>query len=218
MDSVTSERHAGIILCGGGSRRMGCDKAWLPFGDRRMLQRVVDTLQQVVQPVVAVASQSQILPPLPSAVEVVYDPEEGRGPLQGIVSGLEAVAGRADAAFLSSCDAPLLRPGFVTHLLDALGEYDIVVPKEGEYYHPLCAVYRASLLPVANEVLRAGRGRIDGMYPRCRVHALPVDSLRAVDENLDSLLNANVPDDYRAALAAAGVPQTCRPENGWGVD
>ena len=85
-------RMGGIVLCGGRSSRMGRPKAWLPFGDELMLPRVVRILGAVVSPVVVVAAPDQDVPPLPPEIEIVRDPEEGRGPLQGLAAGLEAVA------------------------------------------------------------------------------------------------------------------------------
>src|SRR5690349_7691008 len=103
-------RTAGIVLCGGQSSRMGKPKAWLPFAGEIMLPRVVRLLAEAVTPIVVVAAPGQDVPELPAGVDVVRDPERGRGPLQGLAAGLEALTGRADAAYLSSCDVPLLRP------------------------------------------------------------------------------------------------------------
>jgi molybdopterin-guanine dinucleotide biosynthesis protein A len=96
----------GVVLCGGQSSRMGRPKAWLPFGDEWMLPRVVRLLGEAAAPLVVVAAPGQDVPPLPSGVTLVRDPEQGRGPLQGLVAGLAALRGRADAAYLSSCDVP----------------------------------------------------------------------------------------------------------------
>src|ERR1051326_5390008 len=109
---------AGIILCGGQSKRMGRPKAWLPFGDEVLLQRVERILRAVVQPIVVVAAPDQDIPSLPGDVTVVRDAERGRGPLQGLAAGLGALAGRADAAYVSSCDVPLLGAEFVRRLID----------------------------------------------------------------------------------------------------
>src|SRR5947207_9913868 len=103
----------GIVLCGGQSKRMGRPKAWLPFGGELMLPRVVRLLGEAAAPVVVVAAPGQEVPPLPPDVTVVRDEEKGRGPLQGLAAGLDALAGRAEAAYLSSCDVPFLRPAFV---------------------------------------------------------------------------------------------------------
>src|SRR5919198_2907358 len=130
-------RTAGIVLCGGRSSRMGRPKAWLPFGGEVLLARVVRLLSEAVESVVVVAAPGQDVPALPPGVEVVRDPldAQGRGPLQGLAVGLEALRGRADAAYLSSCDAPFLRPAFVRRLIDLLGEHSVCVPEAGGFRH-----------------------------------------------------------------------------------
>ena len=110
-------RVGGIVLCGGRSSRMGQAKAWLPFGNELILPRVVRILSEVVCPTVVVAAPGQEVPPLPADVEIARDPEEGRGPLQGLVAGLEAMRDRVDAVYLSSCDAPFLPPAFVRRII-----------------------------------------------------------------------------------------------------
>src|SRR5947209_8147557 len=107
----------GVVLCGGRSSRMGRPKAWLPFGDELMLPRVVRVLGGVVDPVVVVAAPGQDVPPLPAGVEVVRDEVEGKGPLGGLAAGLAALAGRADAAYLSACDVPFLQADFVRRVI-----------------------------------------------------------------------------------------------------
>src|SRR5262245_16438496 len=109
-------KPAGIVLCGGQSSRMGRPKAWLPFGGEPMLVRVLRVLGQCCSPLVAVAAPGQDLPPLPEGVQVARDPERGRGPLQGLAAGLEALAGQAEAAYVSSCDVPFLSAAFVERM------------------------------------------------------------------------------------------------------
>jgi molybdopterin-guanine dinucleotide biosynthesis protein A len=72
--------------------------------------------------VVVVAAPGQDVPPLPSEVGIVRDEVEGRGPLQGLAAGLAALEGKADAAYLSSCDAPFLLPEFVRRMAGLLEE------------------------------------------------------------------------------------------------
>src|SRR5690242_617824 len=103
----------GIVLCGGLSTRMGRPKAWLPFGDELMLPRVVRIVSEVVSPVVVVAARGQVVPELPREVQMVRDEYEACGPLAGLAVGLAALAGRCAAAYLTSCDVPLLTPQFV---------------------------------------------------------------------------------------------------------
>src|SRR5262249_37591092 len=126
----------GIILCGGQSKRMGRPKAWLPFGNELMLQRVTRILGTVVKPLVVVAAPQPEVPTLPADVAVVRDAERGRGPLQGLSAGLAALQGKCEAAYLSSCDAPFLQTGFVQRIIELLGHHSISVLREGELYHP----------------------------------------------------------------------------------
>src|SRR5437588_9723347 len=127
----------GLVLCGGRSSRMGRPKAWLPVGDEFMLQRVVRLVGEAVAPVVVVAAPGQEVPPLPEDVAVVRDRVEGRGPLMGLAAGLAALAQSADAAFVTGCDAPLLRPAFVRHLIDQLGRASVCVPSVAGFAQPL---------------------------------------------------------------------------------
>jgi len=204
-EMIVDRQVGGIVLCGGKSKRMGSPKAWLPFGDERLLQRVVRTLLGPLDHLAVVAAPDQNLPPLPPDVILTRDSVAGKGPLQGLATGMAALSGRVEAAYVSSCDVPFLQPAFVRHLIGLLEDDDIVIPKEGEFYHPLAAVYRTSVLPAAETLLRHGRLRIIYLFEECRVRAVPVEDLRVVDPDLRSLQNVNSLEDYRAALEAAGL-------------
>jgi molybdopterin-guanine dinucleotide biosynthesis protein A len=197
-------RVAGLVLSGGRSSRMGLPKATLPFGPELMLQRVVRLLAPVVAPIVVVAASGQELPPLPGEIVTTRDEREGRGPLEGLLAGLTAVASHAEAAYATSCDVPLLLPAFVRHMIERLGDNEIAVAVEGEFVHPLAAVYRTSVLPHIEELLAAERLRPAFLFERVKTCRVPVDELRAVDPQLTTLQNLNRPEDYLAALAAAG--------------
>ena len=190
---------AGIILCGGQSKRMGRPKAWLPFGDELMLPRVVRLLSEVASPIVVVAAPDQDLPPLPPDITVVRDEERGRGPLQGLAAGLETLIGRADAAYVSSCDVPFLRPQFVRRMIELLGEASICVPKVGEHHHPLAAVYRVSVLPAVRQLLARDRLRPFFLFEAEPTRVVLAEEL-ADDPQLQSLRNLNTPEEYDAAL------------------
>jgi molybdopterin-guanine dinucleotide biosynthesis protein A len=190
----------GIVLCGGQSSRMGRPKAWLPFGDEVMLQRVVRILGSVVAPVVVVAAPEQEVPPLPADITVVRDEERGRGPLQGLLAGLQALRGKVDAAFLSSCDAPFLKPAFVRRLIDLLVAASICVPRVGEYHHPLAAVYRLDVIDVVQRLLGENRLRPVFLFESVATRVVEAKELADIDPDTDSLHNMNTPEDYEAAL------------------
>ena len=191
------------MLCGGRSSRMGRPKAWLPFGNETMLQRVVRTLSEVVNPIVVVAAPDQEVPSVPSDVEIVRDKREGLGPLAGLAAGLTALHGRVNAAYVSSCDVPLLTPDFVRAVIGHLGEHDLAIPRDANYHHPLAAVYRTSLGERCEALLAKGRRRPFDLVTMSNTQEIDVAELRSVDPNLDSLRNANTPDEYEALLRQA---------------
>ena len=193
-------RTAGVILCGGQSSRMGRPKAWLPVGGETMLARVVRLLGEVVSPLVVVAAPEQELPPIPADILIVRDPEKGRGPLVGIAAGLSALMGKADAAYVSSCDVPLLRPAFVRRMIDLLGDHIACVPEVGGYRHPLAAVYRVEVAAIAAELLAADKLRPAFLFERVATRVVRAEDFAEVDPEGESLRNLNTPEEYERAL------------------
>lgn len=193
----------GIVLCGGQSRRMGQPKAWLPFAGELLLPRVVRRLSEVVQPVVVVAAPGQDVPPLPSEISVVRDEVFGRGPLQGLVAGLNFLNGQLDAAYLSSCDVPFLRPEFVCRMMQLLGEYQACVPRVDGFYHSLAAVYRLEILAAVQRLLDRNQFRANALFEAVPTRVVEAAELVAVDPGLESLRNLNTPEDYEKALRSS---------------
>jgi molybdenum cofactor guanylyltransferase len=155
-----------------------------------------------------VRAPGQALPALPPEVEVIDDPREGLGPVQGIAAGLAALAGRAEIAFVSSTDLPFLHPAFVRRVLRAAEEgADVVLPVVRGYPQPLAAAYRTALAPVAEKLAATQRLRPAFLFEECVVTRLDEAALRAdpvvaaLDPALDSVVNVNEPADYQAARA-----------------
>ncbi len=198
-------KRGAIILAGGQSRRMGTPKADLPFGPETLLTRLIRILSPLVSDCVVVAAAGQSPASLPAKVQLVHDERPARGPLEGLRAGLSASAS-CDACYVSSCDAPLLQSSFVTTLFDLLRPDDqIVVPRDTSHFHPLAAVYRHSVLPHVEELLRQDRLRPFFLFERVVTRAVDVEDLRVVDPTLQSLRNLNSPADYHQALAQLGL-------------
>jgi molybdopterin-guanine dinucleotide biosynthesis protein A len=200
---------AGIVLAGGRSSRMGTPKAALEWHGSTLLRRTAGILARVADgPVVVVRAAGQALPALPPAVEVVDDPCEGLGPVQGLAAGLAAVAGRAEIAFVCSTDLPFLHPAFARRILRAVADgADVGLPVARGYPQPLAAAYRTTLAAVAERLVREQRLRPAFLFDECTVTRLDDAALRAdpilaaLDPDLDSVLNVNEPADYEAARA-----------------
>jgi molybdenum cofactor guanylyltransferase len=172
-----------------------------------LLRRTVSVLARAVTgPVLVVRAPGQPLPDLPPEVEVLADPREGLGPLQGIAVGLAALSDRADAAFVCSTDLPFLHPAFISAVLGALTpELDVALPVARGYPQPLAAAYRTSLAPVVASLVAADRLRPAFLFDQCRVLRLDDATLRAepavaaLDPRLDSVVNVNELHEYEQA-------------------
>jgi molybdopterin-guanine dinucleotide biosynthesis protein A len=209
-----AERSAGIVLAGGRSRRMGTPKATLEWHGSTLLRRAVGIVGRAVDgPVVVVHAPGQALPPLPAQIELAEDAREGRGPLQGIASGLAAIGDHATIVFVSGVDAPLLHPCFIRHVLRSLGPNDdVALPHARGSPQPLAAAYRTTIAPLLDELLAQDRLATRDLFAQLCVReideaALLADRvLKSYDRMLDSLLNINDPDEYQAARARQPPP------------
>lgn len=188
--------RSALVLCGGYSTRMGRDKAWLPVEGEPMLARVSRLVATVAPDVVWVARPGQVLPD-PSPV-VVRDPQEGLGPLAAVAAGLHVVKG--DAAFVTSCDAPLIRPALVERLFDRLGAHDACVPIAGGFQMTLCAVYRRAAAGEADRLVAEGKRRLRDWLEALDVARVDAGELADVDPDLESFLGANTPGQYAEVI------------------
>jgi molybdopterin-guanine dinucleotide biosynthesis protein A len=208
MQQETGVVVGGIVLCGGHSRRMGSPKFALPFGPITMLEHMVGRLGQSLDPVVVVAAPEQQLPTLPTDILVVRDIHTDSGPLAGIHTGLVAMAPHADIAYVTACDAPFLQTALVNEMVNRLGSADLAIPRDGDYHHPLAAVYRTSLSVVIDGLLQSGARRPLSLFDQACVNEVDVNSLRTVDPALESFRNLNSPEEYSQALIDAGFSAT----------
>jgi molybdenum cofactor guanylyltransferase len=195
----------GIVLCGGRSTRMGVPKATLAFGSETMLQRVVRLLGTVVSPMVIVAAKEQVLPELPAGIIVTRDEREQRGPLEGLRAGLKALPPSIDAAYVTSCDVPLLEPAFVTRLIEVMGDHDIAVMEIDGFPHPLSAIYRRNTLPKVEALLGQDKLRPVFLFDAVRTRKVRPEEMISADPELRTLRNLNTPEDYARALSDAGL-------------
>jgi molybdopterin-guanine dinucleotide biosynthesis protein A len=112
---LIGRKLGGLILAGGGSRRMGQDKAVLDWGGRRAIDRIHDLASVTCDGPVLVAGRDY-------GLAFVADPEPLAGPVGGLVAGVQALKSRGCTAVLVlAVDAPTLRPGDLAPLLTTSG-------------------------------------------------------------------------------------------------
>lgn len=188
---TTTVGLAAIILAGGASRRMGRDKATLPYEGSTLVEHMVAILKRRCAPVYVVAAPGQALPSLDA--EVLRDEVRGVGPLLATGRGLHAAAETGhELAFVSAVDMPLLRVELIDQLVGpavALNA-DVVLPWDGRD-HYLAGVYRTSLADRVDALVAAGERRMRALVET-------VDTQRIVMPEQRGLTNVNTAEDLAA--------------------
>ena len=159
----------------------------------------------VADPVAVVAATGQSLPELPPSVAIYYDAAKGRGPLEGLATGLAALPASVEFVFAIGADSPLLKPAWIPRLVDLIGDNDLAIPFVDGFHHPLAAVYRrATVLPAIERLKATGRSALVDIVAEVRTRLVTADELREVDPELATLRNLNTPKEYQAALSDIG--------------
>lgn len=185
------------ILAGGESRRMGRDKALLPFDGPALLARVAARALETGYPVMVVGrARPEGWDSEP--VRFVEDSAPGAGPLRGIVTALRESAGDVIAV---ACDMPLLDASALRWLasLHEPGGTGVVVMREGRM-EPLFSLYGFALLSRFEARLAAGELAMKGAIEACGLR-----SMEAPPGIARLLTNVNTPADLeelRRALRA----------------
>ena len=188
-------KTAAVILAGGMSRRMGRDKAALPFGEETMLSHLVHTYQ----PYFDVTAVSLNIPgrfDTAGAMEVV-DRRPGEGPMAGLEAAFLDTG--ADVIFLTGTDLPFGDPALARHLVESLGTHDICLIRSDKGPEPLFAVYSSRCLSAIRKSLEEGRRSMYGVIQQMDTLELPAESLPQFDI-ARILSNVNDPEEYAKAL------------------
>jgi len=182
---------------------MGTDKALLPFGEEKMLERIVRIVRPLVDEVVLLTAKFEPAPPLPYRVVELQDRIEDQGPAAAIAEGFKFVGTWAQLALVVGCDIPLVNAPSIELMFSELGSYDAVVPKIKTLPQPLAAVYRTGCFEEFEISLNSGNPRLLACIERLNIRWIGPDELALVDPNLGLLRNVNTREAYEDALEIA---------------
>ena len=136
------------VLAGGGSTRMGRDKADLPWRGGTLLGHVCAVSRAAGLEVAVVGREA------PAGYRTIHDERPGEGPLAALASALAAHAG---PVLLLACDLPRLDLGAVRWLAAMSSGADGAVLEIDGRLQTCCAIYRPACLGSARARLGEGR-------------------------------------------------------------
>jgi molybdenum cofactor guanylyltransferase len=154
---------AGVILCGGRSRRMGVDKATITFDGSTLLERALARLDEVCDPVLIAGGDA---PRTVAGRRSVVDVVSGAGPLSGLVAALRASPHRLLAVV--AVDLPWIDPRLVRLVAERIGDCDVAVCETANGLEPLHAVYSTSILGAAETALAGDDRSLRHLIERSR--------------------------------------------------
>jgi len=188
---------------------MGFPKHELWFDGKTFLQSVAQSVSEVAQPIVVVIGHGEQPPAaLPDNVQLLRDERTDLGPLEGIRTGLVALEDRVDHVFVTSCDAPNVRPQLIRKLTGLMGSHDAVVPHDGERIYGMTAIYRTAVHTKIEDIYASGVSRrVSTLQAAVNALAVPLNELKDVDPDLESFTNVNTAEGYFSLLKRHGM--TC---------
>jgi molybdopterin-guanine dinucleotide biosynthesis protein A len=185
-----------IVLAGGGSSRLGSNKALKLVGGESLLQRAIERVALISDQILVIGSAYQRGFPANSGIEYREDLYPGKGPLGGIYTGL--LASKSDYNLVVACDLPFLNVELLRYLIKLSPGFDAVVPRVGKV-QPLHAVYSKSCLGVMKVQVEHNLLKISRFLDSMNVRYVEETECRSIDRQLLSFFNVN----SRADLARA---------------
>jgi molybdopterin-guanine dinucleotide biosynthesis protein A len=187
----------GLVLAGGGSTRMGRDKAALEYHGVPQVHHAYALMQSRCEKVFVSARDDQADDDVFGDLPLILDDVPGGGPMVGVLSAMRA---HPDAAwFVVACDMPFLTDDVVDEIVagrDATMRATVAVGKD-DRLEPLCCIYEpANVDDLACSIAKGDRSLRDYLA------AVPVVSVTVTEP--DTLSNVNNAKDLEAARIRVG--------------
>jgi molybdopterin-guanine dinucleotide biosynthesis protein A len=187
-----------VIQAGGESKRMGQNKALLPFRGQPLIERVAKRLRSFSDELILTANHPELFQFL--NLPIYPDLIPGKGSLGGLYTALSAA--NYPLVAVVACDMPFVNSQLLAAERDLLveGGWDVIIPLSSEGREPLHAVYRKdACLPAIRRSLEENRLRMDSWFSDVKVREMSLDDVSVFDPELRSFMNVNTPEEFRQA-------------------
>lgn len=182
---------SGIVLAGGGSRRMGTCKAALKLSGQTLLERQAEKLRALgIRDILLSGEDCPALP----GTRVIPDALPRRGPLGGLHACLRAA--EHPACLVLSVDTPLAPRAALAKLRD-VHRGGVTVLRRSGMEEPLTGVYDSTLFQAIGSLIEPGGAPVRALE---RIAARSFFDYAGPPE---LLMNCNTPQEYAAAVALA---------------
>lgn len=191
-----------MIAGGQASRYSGAAKGLLEVGGRRILDRVVDSLERATGRLPILVANAPEAARWRPDLAVVPDVLPGQGALGGILTAVET----AGSVLCVAWDMPFVPADLLAALGARLAGADAALPESGSRrgLEPLCAAYGPACGPAIRAAVARGDARAIAFHGDVRVARLPRATVLQYGDPAVLFFNVNTPDDL------ARADQLCR--------
>ncbi len=193
---------------GGEARRAhGREKYFFTYRGRTFIERLVDSLRQVVDEIILVARDPEQCKRFSSlqGIRCINDIRMRTGPIGGLHAG--SLAAEGDLIFVSACDMPCIDPRVIAYLFDHIDDYDAVIPRwNPDMLEPLHAVYRRTALVSYLESHHSQSLR--EMVLNLSARYVMVDELQSIDP-----VSGHSPTSINSKILNGSIPRNHRPDH-----
>lgn len=179
-----------VIFAGGKSRRMGEDKALLPFGGFETLTQFQLAKFKPHFKKVYIGCKSKTKFDFEANFIEDLQEFEDSAPHVGLISAFETLD--ADAIFVLSVDAPFFNIEHFERLYQQMNTHEAIVAKSPNGEQPLCAIYKKSVLPHLKVLTEEKKYRFSYLFEKIDVKFVGF-------EYEEVFTNLNTPEDYEKA-------------------
>jgi len=190
-----------LVLAGGQSRRLGRDKALLPWQGHTLIEHIVAQLKDLSDDVLVITGAQKRYGELVD-VPIFADEIRNIGPMGGLYTGLKHA--RHEYSLAVACDMPLLHRALIELLTSELdGSVRAVIPMVQGHRVPTLALYHKESLSVIEQLVAQGRTSLQALLDALTLKIIPEESLRKADPELRAFFNLNTPTDWYRLTAKA---------------
>jgi molybdopterin-guanine dinucleotide biosynthesis protein A len=189
-----------VLIAGGLSRRMGVDKATLLVAGKPLWQRQLQVLSGM-RPVALWVSARGVLLWCPPGIEVVLDKTPSRGPLSGVAAALCRL--QTSHLLVLAVDLPQMTKEHLRKLWGLSQPGTGVIPLNGGFFEPLCAIYPVEAAAVAEAALNSSDVSLQSFAQTLRLQSQAhIYDLTPEEQSL--YFNMNKPSDLLPKIGAGG--------------
>jgi molybdopterin-guanine dinucleotide biosynthesis protein A len=188
-----TKKITGIILCGGKSRRMGNNKAFLKLNGKYIVSHVFEVLSALCKEII-ISTNTKELAFLKG--DLVADEFQNIGPIAGIYSALKH--SKTEKNIILSCDTPFINTDILEYLLKNSENFDVVLPVFEDFLQPLTGIFNKTIIPIIENEITKGNYIPPRIFEKTNLNKLKIDkNIKGWHKHL--FFNVNSPEDYEKA-------------------